>query len=60
MPKVCGTPSEEFKVRIVPEAELPAAYDTPQVCGKDRMKQGKKSSLQRRRGIHSMEGSTPT
>merc|ERR1719411_1541572 len=36
MPKVCGTPSKPFHVKIVASAEeLPEAKDTPQVCGKD-------------------------
>jgi len=36
MPKVCGTPSRPFPVRIVSSAaELPEAKDTKQVCGKD-------------------------
>merc|ERR1712066_682454 len=35
MPNVCGTPNEAFEVKIVKSvAELPAAKDTPQVCGK--------------------------
>eukprot|EP00441_Pelagodinium_beii_P032736 CAMPEP_0197628140 /NCGR_PEP_ID=MMETSP1338-20131121/6547_1 /TAXON_ID=43686 ORGANISM="Pelagodinium beii, Strain RCC1491" /NCGR_SAMPLE_ID=MMETSP1338 /ASSEMBLY_ACC=CAM_ASM_000754 /LENGTH=655 /DNA_ID=CAMNT_0043199051 /DNA_START=50 /DNA_END=2017 /DNA_ORIENTATION=- len=36
MPNVCGTPDKPFEVTIVSSAdELPAAKDTPQVCGKD-------------------------
>jgi len=36
MPNVCGTPDAPFKVSIVGSAaDLPAAKDTPQVCGKD-------------------------
>jgi hypothetical protein len=36
MPKVCGTPLKPFEVKIVEKADdLPAAKDTPQVCGKD-------------------------
>jgi predicted NBD/HSP70 family sugar kinase len=36
MPNVCGTPEAPFPVTIVAKAEeLPAAKDTPQVCGKD-------------------------
>ncbi|CAK9064691.1 unnamed protein product [Durusdinium trenchii] len=34
MPNVCGTPDSPFEVKIVSEAELPEAKDTPQVCGK--------------------------
>merc|ERR1712125_144335 len=36
MPKVNGTPDAKFEVTIVSSAEeLPAAKDTPQVCGKE-------------------------
>merc|ERR1712084_85653 len=36
MPNVCGTPELAFEAKIVASAaELPAAKDTPQVCGKD-------------------------
>jgi predicted NBD/HSP70 family sugar kinase len=36
MPNVCGTPEAIFGVTIVAKPdELPAAKDTPQVCGKD-------------------------
>merc|ERR1719333_668293 len=36
MPNVCGTPETPFKVTIVEKVEeLPAAKDSPQVCGKD-------------------------
>ncbi|CAE7763431.1 SPAC4G8.04 [Symbiodinium pilosum] len=36
MPNVCGTPDVAFSVAVVASAaELPAASDTPQVCGKD-------------------------
>lgn len=36
MPNVCGTPDSAFSVSIVAStAALPAAKDTPQVCGKD-------------------------
>ncbi|CAE7817537.1 SPAC4G8.04 [Symbiodinium sp. CCMP2456] len=36
MPNVCGTPDKPFEVKIVEnESDLPAAFDTPQVCGKD-------------------------
>merc|ERR1719401_3356320 len=36
MPNVCGTPDKPFTVTIVESAaDLPAAKDTPQVCGKD-------------------------
>merc|ERR1719231_1083628 len=35
MPNVCGTPEKEFEVKIVKADELPAAKDTPQVCGKE-------------------------
>jgi predicted NBD/HSP70 family sugar kinase len=36
MPNVCGTPDTPFEVKVVGDAaELPAAKDTPQVCGKD-------------------------
>ncbi|CAE7333646.1 SPAC4G8.04 [Symbiodinium sp. CCMP2592] len=36
MPNVCGTPDSAFSVTIVAStAALPAAKDTPQVCGKD-------------------------
>merc|ERR1719171_2503450 len=36
MPNVCGTPETAFKVSVVENAsDLPAAKDTPQVCGKD-------------------------
>jgi len=36
MPNVCGTPDKAFETKIVASAtELPAAKDTPQVCGKD-------------------------
>merc|ERR1719472_659735 len=34
MPNVCGTPEATFEVQIVKAEELPAAKDTPQVCGK--------------------------
>jgi len=34
MPNVCGTPGKAFEVKVVPVAELPAAKDTPQTCGK--------------------------
>ena len=37
MPHVCGTPDKPFAVRVVPEGDLPAAKDTPQVCGKVRV-----------------------
>merc|ERR1719411_791830 len=33
MPKVCGTPDSAFETKIVPADQLPAAADTPQVCG---------------------------
>merc|ERR1719453_82052 len=35
MPNVCGTPEKAFEVKIVKVDELPAAKDTPQVCGKE-------------------------
>jgi len=35
MPNVCGTPEATFEVSIVDASALPAAKDTPQVCGKD-------------------------
>merc|ERR1719507_789398 len=35
MPKVCGTPSKPFPVKIVAASELPPSKDTKQVCGKD-------------------------
>jgi len=36
MPNVCGTPDAPFEVKVVADAaELPAAKDAPQVCGKD-------------------------
>jgi predicted NBD/HSP70 family sugar kinase len=36
MPNVCGTPDTPFEVKVVGDAaELPAAKDAPQVCGKD-------------------------
>jgi len=36
MPNVCGTPDKAFEVQIVgAAAELPAAKDSPQTCGKD-------------------------
>jgi predicted NBD/HSP70 family sugar kinase len=35
MPNVCGTPNKPFGVEIVKVEDLPAAKDTPQVCGKD-------------------------
>jgi len=36
MPNVCGTPESPFTVTIVDDvAAMPAAADTPQVCGKD-------------------------
>ncbi|CAE7392370.1 SPAC4G8.04, partial [Symbiodinium necroappetens] len=36
MPNVCGTPDKPFEVKIVEkESDMPAAFDTPQVCGKD-------------------------
>mmetsp|Transcript_25359 Transcript_25359/g.64634 ORF Transcript_25359/g.64634 Transcript_25359/m.64634 type:complete len:504 (+) Transcript_25359:51-1562(+) len=36
MPKVCGTPSQPFPVRIVSSAsDLPVPKDKKQVCGKD-------------------------
>merc|ERR1712232_719442 len=35
MPNVNGTPDQIFKVSIVASADLPAANDTPQVCGKE-------------------------
>eukprot|EP00929_Paragymnodinium_shiwhaense_P034591 TRINITY_DN1879_c0_g2_i5.p1 TRINITY_DN1879_c0_g2~~TRINITY_DN1879_c0_g2_i5.p1 ORF type:complete len:491 (-),score=176.19 TRINITY_DN1879_c0_g2_i5:247-1719(-) len=35
MPSVCGTPDSPFEVKIVEASALPAALDTPQVCGKD-------------------------
>jgi len=35
MPNVCGTPDKPFEVSIVDVSALPAAKDTPQVCGKD-------------------------
>merc|ERR1712127_516961 len=36
MPNVCGTPDKPFQVKIVASAaDLPAAKDAPQVCGKD-------------------------
>jgi predicted NBD/HSP70 family sugar kinase len=35
MPNVCGTPSKPFEVKIVSEADMPEAKDTPQACGKD-------------------------
>merc|ERR1719245_861283 len=35
MPKVNGTPEAVFEVSIVSEDALPAAKDTPQVCGKE-------------------------
>jgi len=36
MPNVCGTPDQPFAVSIVDGPnDLPAAKDTPQVCGKD-------------------------
>jgi len=35
MPNVCGTPDKVFEVKIVGDAELPAAKDQPQVCGKN-------------------------
>eukprot|EP00929_Paragymnodinium_shiwhaense_P034586 TRINITY_DN1879_c0_g2_i10.p1 TRINITY_DN1879_c0_g2~~TRINITY_DN1879_c0_g2_i10.p1 ORF type:complete len:491 (-),score=163.38 TRINITY_DN1879_c0_g2_i10:132-1604(-) len=34
MPNVCGTPDKAFEVKIVEAAELPAAKDSPQTCGK--------------------------
>jgi len=36
MPKVCGTPSQPFEVKIVGSAaEMPPEKDTPVVCGQD-------------------------
>jgi len=35
MPNVCGTPAKAFEVKIVAVDQLPAAKETPQVCGKD-------------------------
>merc|ERR1719262_1611815 len=35
MPNVCGTPETTFEVKVVKAEELPAAKDSPQVCGKD-------------------------
>jgi predicted NBD/HSP70 family sugar kinase len=36
MPNVCGHPEKPFEVKTVEKVEdLPAAKDTPQVCGKD-------------------------
>jgi predicted NBD/HSP70 family sugar kinase len=35
MPNVCGTPAQAFETLIVDSAALPAAADTPQICGKD-------------------------
>jgi len=35
MPNVCGNPNQPFEVKIVKLEELPAAQDTPIVCGKD-------------------------
>merc|ERR1711953_500211 len=35
MPKVNGTPDAKFEVTIVEPDQLPAASDTPQVCGKE-------------------------
>merc|ERR1719491_791575 len=36
MPKCNGTPDKVFEVKIVGAAsDLPAAFDTPQQCGKD-------------------------
>jgi hypothetical protein len=35
MPNVCGTPTQAFETLIVDSAALPAAADTPQICGKD-------------------------
>lgn len=35
MPNVCGTPDAVFEVKMVKADELPAAKDTPQVCGTD-------------------------
>mmetsp|Transcript_128750 Transcript_128750/g.305474 ORF Transcript_128750/g.305474 Transcript_128750/m.305474 type:complete len:662 (+) Transcript_128750:95-2080(+) len=36
MPKVCGTPDSPFEVKVVEnESDIPEAFDTPQVCGKD-------------------------
>merc|ERR1719311_653844 len=35
MPNVCGNPNQPFEVKIVKPEELPAAQDTPIVCGKD-------------------------
>merc|ERR1719359_501478 len=35
MPKVNGTPDKPFEVKIVSAADLPAAKDSPQVCGKE-------------------------
>merc|ERR1719411_36487 len=36
MPNVCGTPDKPFEVTIVEKADdLPAAKDSPEVCGKD-------------------------
>merc|ERR1719261_1107277 len=35
MPNVCGTPEATFSVKEVAVADMPAAKDTPQVCGKE-------------------------
>jgi len=36
MPNVCGTPTSPFVVKVVASAsDMPAAKDSPQVCGKD-------------------------
>merc|ERR550514_2037385 len=35
MPNVNGTPDATFQVKIVSSADLPAAKDTPQECGKE-------------------------
>jgi len=36
MPNVCGTPGSVFQTKIVASpADMPAAKDTPQVCGKE-------------------------
>lgn len=35
MPNVCGSPERKFEASIVDSDALPAAKDTPQVCGKD-------------------------
>lgn len=35
MPNVCGTPEKAFQVKIVNATDLPAAKDSPQVCGTD-------------------------